>query len=91
VASLALEYGASKDTAIAALLNDAGEEQGGTLTLEAIDKRFGDNVLCFLCFKQARLQSKKTLAAGEHKVCKRPNLMAQDPATPALVGSRRLL
>lgn len=88
MASLALEYGASKDTAIAALLNDAGEDQGGTLTLEAIDKRFGDNVLCF---KQARLQSKKTLAAGEHKVCKRPNLMAQDPATPALVGSRRLL
>jgi (p)ppGpp synthase/HD superfamily hydrolase len=88
VASLALEYGASKDTAIAALLNDAGEDQGGTLTLEAIDKRFGDNVLYL---KQARLQSKKTLAAGEHEVCKRPNLMDQDPANPALVGSRRLL
>lgn len=43
-ASIALEYGASEDEAIAALLHDAIEDQGGATTREAIRDRFGDNV-----------------------------------------------
>lgn len=43
-ASIALEYGASEDEAIAALLHDAIEDQGGTTTREAIRSHFGDNV-----------------------------------------------
>lgn len=44
VASLALEYGATEDEAIAALLHDAIEDQGGAATREAIRHRFGDTV-----------------------------------------------
>jgi (p)ppGpp synthase/HD superfamily hydrolase len=44
VASIALEYGANEDEAIAALLHDAIEDQGGADTREEIRRRFGDNV-----------------------------------------------
>jgi (p)ppGpp synthase/HD superfamily hydrolase len=44
VASLAMEYGATEDEAIAALLHDAVEDQGGEPTRLEIQKRFGDNV-----------------------------------------------
>ncbi|MCA1990431.1 MAG: HD domain-containing protein [Coleofasciculus sp. S288] len=44
VASLALEYGANEDEAIAALLHDAIEDQGGAATREEIRRRFGDTV-----------------------------------------------
>lgn len=43
-ASIALEHGANEDEAIAALLHDAVEDQGGNRTLSAIRKRFGDAV-----------------------------------------------
>jgi (p)ppGpp synthase/HD superfamily hydrolase len=44
VSSLALEYGADEDSAIAALLHDAVEDQGGEPTLAEIDRRFGPKV-----------------------------------------------
>ncbi len=44
VASLALEYGANEDLAIAALLHDAVEDQGGVRTLQRIERRFGGTV-----------------------------------------------
>lgn len=44
VASLALEHGATEDEAIAALLHDAIEDQGGAVTREAIRSRFGNTV-----------------------------------------------
>lgn len=44
VASIALEYGANEDEAIAALLHDAIEDQGGAATREEIRRRFGDKV-----------------------------------------------
>jgi (p)ppGpp synthase/HD superfamily hydrolase len=44
VASLALQYGASEDEAIAALLHDAAEDQGGEPILNEIRQRFGDAV-----------------------------------------------
>ena len=43
-ASIALEYGANEDEAIAALLHDAVEDQGGAATREEIRRRFGDAV-----------------------------------------------
>lgn len=45
VASIALENGADEDEAIAALLHDAIEDQGGEKTGKEIRKRFGDNVV----------------------------------------------
>jgi (p)ppGpp synthase/HD superfamily hydrolase len=44
VASIALEYGAGEDEAIAALLHDAVEDQGGAPVLARIRQRFGDQV-----------------------------------------------
>lgn len=44
VASIGLLYGADEDEAIAALLHDAVEDQGGPRTREEIRERFGETV-----------------------------------------------
>jgi (p)ppGpp synthase/HD superfamily hydrolase len=44
VASIALEHGADEEEAIAALLHDAAEDQGGEATLAMIRERFGARV-----------------------------------------------
>lgn len=44
VASLAIEYGATEDEAIAALLHDAAEDGGGEATLAEIRAAYGDAV-----------------------------------------------
>jgi (p)ppGpp synthase/HD superfamily hydrolase len=44
VCSLALDAGADEDQAIAALLHDAVEDQGGLATLETIRQLFGNRV-----------------------------------------------
>jgi (p)ppGpp synthase/HD superfamily hydrolase len=45
VAALALEHGADEDEAIAALLHDAPEDQGGQAILDEIRRRFGPRVM----------------------------------------------
>ena len=45
VAGIALEHGATEDEAIAALLHDAVEDQGGEPVREEIRRRFGESVL----------------------------------------------
>jgi GTP pyrophosphokinase len=44
VVSIALEHGADEDEAIAAVLHDAVEDQGGAATGDAIERRFGKRV-----------------------------------------------
>src|SRR3954465_6954449 len=44
VTAIALEYGATENEAIAALLHDAVEDQGGAPVLAEIRGRFGDEV-----------------------------------------------
>lgn len=44
VASLAIEYGADEDEAVAALLHDAAEDGGGEATLAEIRAAYGDAV-----------------------------------------------
>lgn len=44
VAGLVLDYGGDQEEAIAALLHDAAEDQGGLATLEEIRQRFGGRV-----------------------------------------------
>jgi (p)ppGpp synthase/HD superfamily hydrolase len=44
VASLVIEHGGSEDEAIAALLHDAVEDQGGAATRQEIRRRFGEVV-----------------------------------------------
>ena len=43
-ASIVIEYGGAEDEAIAALLHDAVEDQGGAPTREKIRQRFGERV-----------------------------------------------
>ncbi len=45
VCALVLEYGGNEDEAIAALLHDAIEDQGGEATRQEIQKRFGETVV----------------------------------------------
>jgi (p)ppGpp synthase/HD superfamily hydrolase len=44
VASLVLEDGGSEDEAIAALLHDAAEDQGGRARLDEVEREFGSDV-----------------------------------------------
>src|SRR5215831_5244587 len=44
VAALVIEHGGDEDQAIAALLHDAAEDQGGLATLGDIERRFGAKV-----------------------------------------------
>ena len=44
VASIVLEYGGDEQEAIAGLLHDAVEDQGGVATLQEIRRRFGERV-----------------------------------------------
>src|SRR5918992_980248 len=44
VAAIALEHSATESEAIAALLHDAVEDQGGQKTLDKIQRRFGKRV-----------------------------------------------
>ena len=44
VAGIVLEYGGTEDEAIAALLHDAVEDQGGVPVLDEIRRRYGDAV-----------------------------------------------
>src|SRR5712691_4178501 len=48
VTILVLEHGANEDEAIAALLHDAIEDQGGAATREDIRRRFGDTVVAIV-------------------------------------------
>jgi (p)ppGpp synthase/HD superfamily hydrolase len=44
VTALVLQHGGDEDQAIAALLHDAVEDQGGLITLDAIRRKFGERV-----------------------------------------------
>lgn len=48
VAGLVLEYGGTEDEAIAALLHDAIEDQGGDVARTEIRRRFGDAVVAIV-------------------------------------------
>lgn len=48
VSGIALEYGATEDEAIAALLHDAIEDQGGDATRQEILRRFGPTVVAIV-------------------------------------------
>lgn len=48
VAALVIEDGGDEDEAVAALLHDAVEDQGGAATAEEIRRRFGGRVACIV-------------------------------------------
>lgn len=59
VSSLVLEHGGDEDAAIAALLHDAAEDQGGEPTLREIRRRFGDEVADIVAGCTDTLESEK--------------------------------
>lgn len=71
VAATVLEYGGSEDMAVAALLHDAVEDQGGEPRLVDIRHRFGDRVAVIV---RSCSDSFVNTAAGEQKCC-RPQKM----------------
>lgn len=75
VAALVVEHGGDEDQAIAALLHDAPEDQGGAETLAEIKRRFGDGV--------ARIVADCTDAWVEPKPPWRPRKEAYLAALPA--------
>src|SRR5262245_54661027 len=64
VAATVLEYGGDEDLAIAALLHDSAEDQGGEARLEDVRNRFGDRVAWIV---QACSDSLANTAKGEPK------------------------
>jgi len=64
VAATVLEYGGDEDLAIAALLHDAAEDQGGRARLADIRNRFGERVASVVA---ACSDSLANTAAGERK------------------------
>jgi (p)ppGpp synthase/HD superfamily hydrolase len=64
VAATVLEYGGDEDLAIAALLHDSAEDQGGTARLEDVRNRFGDRVARIV---EACSDSLADTAKGERK------------------------
>ena len=78
VAALVLEHGGNEDQAIAALLHDAPEDQGGKQTLTEVQRMFGDDV--------ASIVSDCTDAWPEPKPAWRPRkqaYLAMLPSKPA--------
>ena len=68
VTSLALDYGADEDEAIAALLHDAIEDQGGIATGEEIQRRFGPAVAAIVRGCTTRHQAQAALARAERRL-----------------------
>src|SRR5215813_1280121 len=64
VAATVLEYGGDEDLAIAALLHDSAEDQGGTARLEDVRNRFGERVAWIV---EACSDSLADTAKGERK------------------------
>jgi (p)ppGpp synthase/HD superfamily hydrolase len=64
VAATVLEYGGDEDLAIAGLLHDSAEDQGGTARLEDVKNRFGERVARIV---GACSDSLANTAAGETK------------------------
>ncbi len=81
VASLVLEAGGDEDEAIAGLLHDAAEDQGGQVTLERIRSRFGDRVAAIVAACSDTLEQEKP----PWEARKRAYLAHLDQATPSVL------
>ena len=68
VASITLEFGGNEDQAIAALLHDAAEDQGGEVRLHDIKITFGENVEKIVRDCSDSLGAEKPVDAGDRKI-----------------------
>jgi (p)ppGpp synthase/HD superfamily hydrolase len=72
VAAIAIEYGATEDQAIAALLHDAIEDQGGEPTEQVIRRMFGNAVAEIVRGCSERHDPQATMAAAQRAVHRPP-------------------
>lgn len=85
VTALVLEHGGDEDEAIAALLHDAVEDQGGIETARAIRTRFGDRVAdCVLACSDSTDQEKEAWSLRKERYIAS---LAAKPADALLVTS----
>ena len=87
VCSLVLEAGGNEDEAIAALLHDAAEDQGGRATLEKIEHAFGRSVAEIVrgCSDHIDGEGRRRLPWRERKECYLQHLL-QAPASTLIVS-----
>ncbi len=71
VAGIVLEHGADEDTAIAAVLHDAVEDQGGARTAEQIRRQFGERVASVVHECSDTDQTPAALAKAARKTTRR--------------------
>ena len=72
VASLVLEHGGTEDEAIAALLHDAVEDQGGLPTLQRIRDEFGDAEADIVEDPRGKVRYRSSPATMEYRTCNGP-------------------
>jgi len=89
VASVVLEHGADEDTAIAALLHDAPEDQGGKAMLAQIGARFGTRVERIVDGCCDTFEAKKP-PWPERKTAYVEHLRSADPATCLVSAADKL-
>lgn len=90
VASLALEHGADEDQAIAALLHDAVEDQGGTPTLQTIERLFGARVAAIARACSDNPGDGEDIPWKERKVAYLEHLQATDACVRLVSASDKL-
>jgi GTP pyrophosphokinase len=85
VCAIVLEYGGGEDEAIAALLHDAVEDQGGPRTREEIRRRFGEAVVAIVdaCSDTDEVPKPPWLARKEAYIAR----IAAEPAPARLVSA----
>ena len=88
VSSLVIENGGTEDEAIAALLHDAVEDQGGLATLEKIRQRFGDRVAAIV---EGCTDSTADTSKGEVKLLWRQRKASYIAHIPTASASVRLV
>lgn len=92
VAGLTIEYQADEDTAIAALLHDAVEDQGGMETAQLIREKFGDRVAGFVldCSDSARPKSEKKAPWKMRKEAYIKHLLVEPPESRLISACDKL-
>jgi len=88
VASLVVEFGGTEDEAIAALLHDAVEDQGGASTRAEIANRFGEPVAVIVdgCTDDAPAKSEKKAPWKKRKVAYLKHVRAERNRSVLLVS-----
>lgn len=92
VSGLTMEFGGDEETAIAALLHDAVEDQGGMKTADRIRSEFGDRVcqLVLACTDSTTTKAEKKLPWRARKENYIHRMKTEDPAAQLISACDKL-